>query len=332
MSLLYRKRNVERYISRCVESILHQTFTDYELILVDDGSPDDSSEICEKYAINDSRIVVVHKENGGLSSARNAGIDVAQGEYLFFIDGDDVIHPETLETLYSDLISGCTQIAAGNFCRFHDMEPVFQPNKEVSSDIYSGIQVLEKLYDKDNASRYVSVCGKLIQRSLFEGIRFPVGRLFEDEFTTYLLYYKADKISITEHILYYYYVNDNGITRNLTLQQYFDEYDAQWQRILFYKDRKLEEIYHKALLCFLDSGRWTIISCQKRKETFDEKKAQILKKRYRAALRWAEEEKILNFLENYDYYVLGRPEFVLYYRIKRIIMKYMKKDANAVQR
>lgn len=322
VSIIVPVYNVEKYISRCIESILNQTFKNYELILVDDGSPDNSAEICEEYAKKDKRISVIHKVNGGLSSARNVGIDIAKGEYLFFIDGDDAIHPETLEILYSNLIDESVQISMGNFCRFHNnKELVFQSEKENITNIYSGVQVLDKLYDKDNASCYVSACGKLIRHSLFENVRFPVGRLFEDEFTTYLLYYKAEKVLVTERVVYYYYVNDSGITRNLTLQKYFDEYDAQVLRILFYKEKKLKEVYHIALLSFLDSGRWTIIACQEKKEDYDKSRAKCFKKQYRTILKWAKEEKILDFIKHYDYYVLGKPEFVLFYRAKRMIIK-----------
>lgn len=322
ISIVVPVYNVEKYISRCIESILCQTFTKFELILVDDGSQDNSVSICEKYMEKDARVSLIHKENGGLSSARNAGIDSAKGEYLLFVDGDDVIHPETLKILYSDLKESDAQISIGNFCRFHsNSELDFQVKKENIRNTYAGMQILEKLYDRNDASRYVSACGKLIKRSLFENVCFPVGRLFEDEFTTYLLYYKAHKVSVTEKVLYYYFVNDEGITRNLTIQKYFDEYDAQWKRILFYKEKNLKEIYHKALLFFLDSGQWTLIACREKREIFDVDRGEVFEKQYREVLHLAQEERILNFLKHYDYYILGKPEFVLYYRIKRILMK-----------
>lgn len=322
ISIIVPVYNVEKYISRCIESILCQTFTNFELILVDDGSPDNSVSICEKYMEKDARVSLIHKENGGLSSARNAGIDSAKGEYMLFVDGDDVIHPKTLEILYSNLKDSNAQISIGNFCRFHsNRELDFQIKKEDIRSTYAGMQILEKLYDRNDASRYVSACGKLIKRSLFENVCFPVGRLFEDEFTTYLLYYKAHKVSVTEKVLYYYFVNDEGITRNLTIQKYFDEYDAQWQRILFYKEKNLKEIYHKALLFFLDSGQWTLIACREKREIFDEKRGKVFEKQYKDVLTYAQKEKILDFLKHYDYYVLGKPDFLLYYRIKRMLMK-----------
>lgn len=326
VSIIVPVYNVEKYINRCIESILNQTFINYELIIVDDGSPDNSAMICEEYAKIDERISVIHKKNGGLSSARNVGIDIAKGKYLFFVDGDDVIHPKTLEILYSGLVECGAQISIGNFCRFHENnELVFQAKEQNDLSVYSGVQVLGKLYDKNKASRYVSACGKLIQHSLFENVRFPVGRLFEDEFTTYLLYYNARTVFVTEKKLYYYFVNDSGITKNLTLQKYFDEYDAQWQRILFFKDYKLKEVYHKALLSFLDTGRWTLISCREKKEDFDKGRAKCFIRQYRNVLKWAEREEVLDFIEHYDYYILGKPEFTLYYRIKRKIIKFLRK-------
>lgn len=324
ISVIVPVYNVEKYIDRCINSILNQTFLNYELILVDDGSLDNSTCICEEYAKRDERISIIYKKNGGLSSARNAGIDASKGEYLLFVDGDDVIHPEMLEILYSHLKKNNAQISIGDFCRFHnESELRFPSGNEIVQNTHSGIQILEKLYDRNVAASYVSACGKLIKRSLFENVRFPLGRLFEDEFTTYLLYYKAHKVSVTEKILYYYYVNDEGITRNLTIQKYFDEYDAQWQRILFYKEKNLKELYHKALLFFLDSGQWTLIACREKREIYDKHRGKIFEKQYRNVLEYARKEKILDFLKHYDYYVLGKPELVVYYRIKRIIMKYL---------
>lgn len=328
ISVIVPVYNVEKYICRCVDSILMQTCTEYELILVDDGSPDRSGEICEEYARKDSRIIVIHKENGGLSSARNAGIDKARGEYLCFVDGDDVIHPDTLKILLRALKNNDADIAIGNFGRFYDDTELYFEMIKKSEEMkrYSGVQILEKLYDKKSAARYVSACGKLIRRTLFENIRFPEGRLFEDEFTTYLLYYKSKKITVLEEQLYYYYVNVNGITQNLTLQKWFDEYDAQWQRIIFYKEKDLQEIYHIALLAFLYSAQWHLIACRNKEEDFEEEKGKKLDQQYREVFRLARKEKIIPFMQYYDYYILGDPEHVWYYRFKRLIRKVIEKN------
>lgn len=322
ISIIVPVYNVERYLERCIKSIQKQTFTNYELILINDGSLDKSGEICDCYAENDKRISVIHKENGGLSSARNAGIRVAKGAYLFFVDSDDVIHPNALEILYSNMQNNCSDISTGNFCRFSkDSQLNFSYNEKAKKGIeLSGIEILEKLYDRDIAARYVSACGKLIKRDLFDGILFPEGRLFEDEFTTYLLYYKSRKITAVDMQLYYYFVNDNGITQNLTLQKYFDEFDAQWEKILFFKKNDLTKIYHKALMSFLDLGRWQLLGCKNKKEQFDVDRSKTFEKRYHQALIMAHKEKILDFIKHYDYYVLGNPKYIVYYRIKRKII------------
>lgn len=118
ISVIVPVYNVEKYLSRCVKSILRQSYTDFELILVDDGSPDNCPILCDKWAKSDSRIHVIHKKNGGLSSARNAGIKISIGDYLFFVDSDDVIHPDSLQILASCVHQSDAQIALGRFARF----------------------------------------------------------------------------------------------------------------------------------------------------------------------------------------------------------------------
>lgn len=315
ISVIVPVYKVEIYLERCIESILRQTYSKFEVILIDDGSPDRCGEICEDYARKDNRITVIHKENGGLSSARNTGIEQARGEYLLFVDGDDVIHPNTLKKLYQMLIDNKADIAMGDFCRFvDDTELRFESNsKNDKIEICSGVQILEKLYDKKSSARYVSACGKLIRSSLFENVRFPLGRLFEDEFTTYLLYYKSKNVVIIDEQLYYYYVNASGITQNLILQKWFDEYDAQWQRIAFYKEKNLQEVYHISLLAYLYSAQWSLIKCRNKEEVFEEEKGEKFDQQYREIFQLARKEKIIPFSKYYDYYVLGDPEHVWYY-------------------
>lgn len=326
ISVIVPVYRVEKYIRRCVDSILAQSFRDYELILVDDGSPDYSGVICNEYATRDPRIRVIHKENGGLSSARNAGIDAASGEYLFFMDSDDVIHPDTLGILYECIDKTGAEISVGEFTRFSKEDSItFLPWDEKYT-VLTNLEALNAFFDgRESLHSLVSACCKLIHRIMFDGIRFPVGRLFEDEFTTYKLYYHATKIVFCGATLYYYFVNDDGITRNLTIDKRFDEYDAQWERIEFFRKNGLDALLGKAAMTFLRTAQWDLIACRNESQTVNpEKKAQF-EAQYTAAFQLAKEQHTLEFIRDYDYYVLAKPNMTLLWRIRRQIQLLFKK-------
>lgn len=325
ISVIVPVYKVEKYLSRCIESILNQTFTDFELILVDDGSPDQSGVICDSYAKKDNRIHVIHKENGGLSSARNAGIEAAQGEYVFFVDSDDIIHEQSLEILYREIQSKHADIVMGLISRFSDeLELKKSILREYECKSYSNIELLNLFFeDSIPIFNLISACGKLIKKEFFDNIRFPIGRLFEDEFTTYRLYYEASNIVVININMYYYFVNASGITQNLSLEKRFDEYDAQDERIKFFKEKQLNNLYQKALLEFLRTAQWDLINCKNGKEKVDNVKKKLFIKQYTRAFEEAKKEKVLEFIKHYDYYVLARPQFVLYYRIKRLVLTWI---------
>ena len=202
---------VEAFLHRCVDSILAQTFSDFDLVLVDDGSPDSCGDICEEYARKDGRIHVIHQKNGGLSAARNTGIDWAQAnsgsQWLAFVDSDDWVHPDFLRRLYTMVQeTGCLLSACGYFRTgggdFPDMGAT--EYRVLSADDY---------YCPDEAEEDVPAIAwdKLYHKSLFDALRYPVGKLHEDEFTTYLAVYRAEKVVVTREALYAYYQNPVGI-------------------------------------------------------------------------------------------------------------------------
>lgn len=212
ISIIVPVYKVEKYLSKCVESILAQTFADFELILVDDGSPDSCGSICDEYALKDSRIKVIHKKNGGLSDARNAGIVVAKGEYLAFIDSDDYIAPDMYETLYNLAQTHCADMVV---C---DAVLVKEEEEAVYSD---STQVY--LMDKETALKKmiyerlfsVNAWNKLYKKKLFSVIRYPKGMLYEDLATTYKLLDICDKVVYTP-VQKYAYVQRQGSIMNQT--------------------------------------------------------------------------------------------------------------------
>lgn len=329
ISVIVPVYNVEEYVRRCIESVLSQSFTEYEIILVDDGSPDKSPQICEEYAKKDTRIHVVHKENGGLSSARNAGIDVAKGDYLFFLDSDDLIHPDCLSILYKCLEKTGAEISLGEFNRFDEYSQNYISHEEWNEviDCKNNVEILELFFEESKPiHKIVSACGTLWSASLFDDIRFPIGRLFEDEFTTYQLYYKANKIAITDYICYYYFINHNGITGTLNLEKRFDEYEAQWQRLNYLDEKGLKSLVGKAALHYLKTAQWDLIELRKNKIEIEQSKIKAFEKRYRDVYQIAKEIGVIQFLRDYDYCLLAYPNLKMIWRIKRKLLMLKKSE------
>lgn len=204
---------VEKYLSRCVDSILNQTYRNIEIILVDDGSPDRCGMICDEYQKKDRRIKVIHKKNGGLSDARNVGIKTARGEYITCIDSDDFISQFFLENLWIAIEKSSCEIATSWFVDYYEGDEIPQ---EQHLDI-KDIQVLnreefyERLLYQDGVE--VSAWGKLYKANLFQGVEYPVGKLYEDIPTTYLLVEKTTKIAVIPNVDYFYFQRKTSIAQ-----------------------------------------------------------------------------------------------------------------------
>lgn len=232
ISVIVPVYNVEPYLSRCIDSILAQTFTDFELILVDDGSPDNCGKICDEYAEKDSRIVVIHKENGGLSSARNAGIDRAfkniSCEFLAFVDSDDFITEKYLEKLFEATDDGVDITSCDMLC-FTDHDELLSEMKalktEDTKETYSGAEAVKHLYKMDGSISIEAWC-KLYRKGLFSTIRFPEGKIHEDQAIVPILIYNARKVVCMGDALYCYFKRSNSITRELFSLRRFDDIEA----------------------------------------------------------------------------------------------------------
>lgn len=216
ISVIVPVYNVEKYIHRCIDSILAQTYSDFELILVDDGSPDGCPAICDEYAQEDSRVHVIHKLNGGLSDARNAGLDWmfanSGSRYVTFIDSDDWVHPQFLELLLRAVTE--YQVDVG-VCTFE------RPERYLHEQMTSReLGAAEKLTVEDlliqHEWNYNYAWGKLYWRELFREIRYPKGKNFEDTFTTYRVLFAARQEAVVwlDQPLYFYFRNEAGITRS----------------------------------------------------------------------------------------------------------------------
>lgn len=213
ISIIVPVYNVEEYLQRCIDSILNQRFKDFELILINDGSTDNSLKICKEYSLSDSRVKVINKENGGLSSARNAGINIAKGKYIGFVDSDDWINEEMYQTLYNLLQEYDCDIAECCYKKVYDEKIIEKQKKRYEISILSNIKILESMYVNNFAGSTISV-NKLYKSSLFKNIRFPEGKLNEDQFTTYKIYFNSRKVVSINREMYYYYQSGNSITRS----------------------------------------------------------------------------------------------------------------------
>ncbi|MDD3429795.1 MAG: glycosyltransferase [Oscillospiraceae bacterium] len=234
VSVIVPVYNVKDYLPRCVASILGQTYSDLEIILVDDGSTDGSGRLCDHYAEQDSRIQVIHKENGGLSDARNAGLDIATGEYITLIDSDDYVAPYYTEVLLSLALSNKAQIAVGTWQEIYTEETQALQVEEQKVQVVSNLQALETmLYQKVfDTSAWV----KLYKRSLFEKVRYPKGMLFEDLFTTYKLLWQCDTVAYTSQKLYGYYQRSNSIMNVAFTPRRMHQVEAAEQILSFVKE------------------------------------------------------------------------------------------------
>lgn len=204
--------NVEKYIRKNVDSIINQTYKNLEIILVDDGSKDNSSNICDLYKKKDKRIKVIHKENGGLSSARNAGIEEATGDYVAFVDSDDYIEPNMYEEMYEASQKFSCDIVTCSYKYVYDDGSVKYINSDTENreyDFFSAIKEMN-IFSKFD----MSACTKLFKKELFDNIRFPVGKLSEDYYVMYLLFEKASKIYYIAKPYYSYFQRKNSITKS----------------------------------------------------------------------------------------------------------------------
>ena len=236
ISVIVPVYKVEPYLSRCIDSILTQTFTDFELLLVDDGSPDNCGRICDEYAEKDKRIQVIHKVNGGLSSARNAGIDWAlknsHSQWLTFIDSDDWIHPQYLELLLSGATSTNTDICVCEYTRTLDF-----CDFETFNNINTQVLTPEELFVNYHVTSVIACC-KLYKKTCFESIRYPLGKLHEDEYTTYKILFEKDHISYLKEPLYFYFTNPDGIMNSEWSPRQLDTISAYQEKICFFENKK----------------------------------------------------------------------------------------------
>ncbi len=238
ISIIIPVYKVEKYLEKCIESVLKQTYTNLQVILVDDGSPDNCGKICDEYAKKDSRIEVIHKVNGGLSDARNVGIAKAKGKYIGFVDSDDYIK----EDMYEILINLIKEYDADvSICNLYDVieGKEYIRNKENGIKEYNRIDILKEVLLDKNIQSYA--WNKLYKKELFNEIKYPIGKKYEDIGTTFYIFEKCNKVVVTSKPEYYYLKRADSLVNNVIESTVLDYTEIIIQRYL-YTQKNIEEL------------------------------------------------------------------------------------------
>lgn len=306
---------VEKYIDRCITSILNQTYNDFELVLVDDGSPDNCGKICDEYAKKDLRIHVIHQENKGLSAARNAGIDWAfknsNSQWITFIDSDDWIDTRFLEKLHKAAVQLNVDISICDYVRTEgEVKIVKKPF------LYEKYNV-EDFYVRQRIVATVA-WGKLYKKDCFSEIRYPIGKLHEDEFTTYLLLFNLNQIAFIDEPLYFYFINYEGIMQSQWNIKRLDIIEAFEAQLAFFKQNSYNKAYKKVINEYLYMISYSLKGMKKNKIKW------IIKERYRIKfiretikLRKHENITISNYPSLYNEFF---PKFMYLYWFSRALI------------
>lgn len=240
LSIIVPVYNVEPYLEKCIDSILAQSVTDMEVILVDDGSTDGSAEACDRYSQKDRRIVVIHKENGGLSDARNAGLEIARGEYIGFVDSDDHIDPD----MYHDLIvlaeKHDAQICSCGFIKVDGLgNTITKYPANAHTMVYSRQDFIDDYYPDIRWQILYNMCNKLFRRELFQSVRFPKNVIYEDAFVLLDLLDRCTTVVVSHQHLYYYVFRTGSIVNTGFSTKHFSAIDYCYKYHHFFSSRGL---------------------------------------------------------------------------------------------
>ena len=244
VSIIVPVYQVEKYIRQCIDSILAQTFTDFELILVDDGSKDRSGQICDEYAGMDKRVKVIHQKNSGAAAARNSGMDQAIGDYFLFVDSDDYVVPTVVECLYEKAVKEKADIAVCNYLYFFENDREKDFSTSIKSEVLPGREIFYNRKNERNYGIWTVVWNKLYRKETVGKVRFRFGRYFEDEFWANDIYQMDIKVVTIPECLYYYRQHDESTMKQKSIQKNFDVIEALQERIDIYLQKP--EYAHQA--------------------------------------------------------------------------------------
>lgn len=240
---------VEQYLEKCLESIVNQTYANLEIILVEDGSPDRCGEICDDYARKDARIRVIHKENGGLSDARNRGMDIMTGEFVTFIDSDDYVRKDYIEKLYEPIGEDTASISMCDIQPVNERGEYLEEKKESAAVILSGEEVI--LHELRGKWEFVTAWGKLYPAIIFENLRFPLQRVYEDEYVFPEIFLEQERVAYVQSPVYFYLQRDESIMgEGYSAKKCRDYWDMWHERLLKFEGKRIESCVIQSYLAW----------------------------------------------------------------------------------
>lgn len=308
--------NVEKYLDRCVDSIINQTYKNLEIVLVDDGSLDNCPKMCDDYAEKDSRIKVVHKENGGLSDARNAGMKVATGEYVSFIDSDDYVSLDFYETLLDTIVDNNSDIVECGVVKFYEDNSFDKNSDDLKVTNYDTLDGLEGLINENPFKQHV--WNKLYKSSIALDIPYEVGKLNEDEFWTYQIFGKAKKVTRIYKTMYYYFQRGSSIMGKGYNIKRLDALEGKMNRQA-YIEKNFPTLTTKAKVDLYGSCMFAYQSVLKFMSGKDKKKAIKIIKDYKNRCKLTTDEINSVTDSSKKYYKLAKLNFYLCCKIRSVL-------------
>lgn len=237
----------EKYLKECIDSILNQTYSNIEIILVDDESPDLCPKICDEYALKDKRVKIIHKQNGGVSSSRNTGIDSSTGEWIAFIDQDDIYDKNFLKTLYDLCIETGSDISQCDHICFKNEDLKLDDDIERKVKLIDKFEFAKKLWNYHDRPDAIYIWKKLYNRKIFDNARFPDGKRWEDNYFMSLAIDNANRIAYINKPLYYYRIHDGGTVTTSFKRIFLEYFDVMQYTLDYYKEKGYVDLYNCAL-------------------------------------------------------------------------------------
>lgn len=249
VSIIVPVYNVEKYLKKCIQSIINQTYKNLEIILVDDGSSDNSGKICDEFAQKDNRIKVIHKTNGGLSDARNAGLDIMSGEWVSFVDSDDFVDKFHIENLYLQAIKNNSDICV---CGFKIVNEDYKTIRSIKVNISDSLNGNLAFKYSLNSKIDPSFCNKIFKSSLFKNARFVNGICYEDRELIHRIFYKVDRVSFLDSESYFYLERVGSTMNHINKKKIDDRFIVIDYIEKFLKNKNIFEKYKKEfIICYL---------------------------------------------------------------------------------
>lgn len=297
ISVIVPVYKTEKYIRRCLDSLVNQTYNELEIIVVDDGTPDCAGQICDEYAVSDSRIKVIHQSNAGQSVARNNALKIAKGDYYCFVDSDDYASLNMIEKLYELAEKNQADISMADYKIFEGESADESITEQSQESLMDNIQMIKNIHTvKDEL--YVVMWGKLFKRELFDGIEFPAGRICEDLYILYHLYDRASKSVYSDQKLYYYYRGNVSSSTYSINQKFYDDVFWVLETEIDYIDAKYPELKNYPRRTYM---YWIVDMCKKRGGIVSVGKLNPIYKRYKSLYKESREMKKEKFFTLFYY-------------------------------